>query len=107
MMPINNIRSVDIVIQRQYINPAAIVLRFIGLKTLHLAPKSDKYTCEIFDAAVLFKNSYIFWTDDANVTKENIENYGRTWACGDKLQWRIIDECIGNGEVFQGKYEND
>ena len=106
MMPINDMRSVDIVFQRQYKNPMAIVMRFSGLKTLHLAPPNSNYTCEIFDAAMFIKENHIYWADSYDVTHENIETYNGTWICAEKLQWRVIDECIRADKIYQARFES-
>jgi len=105
MKPFNDSRTVDIIFQRQWKNPMAIVMRFTGLNTLQLAPVSDKYTCDIFDASMFFKNNCISWADSIDVEKEDIESYCGTWICADSLQWRATDECIGEDEVFLGKFE--
>ena len=104
MNPINNMRIVDIVVQRQYKNPTAIVMRFVGVSMLHLAPYDDKYTCEIYDASMFLKNGNIYWAD-CNEAAGEIEDYDGTWICADKAQWRIIDEFIGNSAVFAAEYE--
>jgi len=104
MNPVNNMRMVDMVVQRQYRNPMAIVIRFTGVKMLHLAPHDDKYTCEIHGASMFIKNENIYWADCCEAINE-IESYDGTWICADKAQWRIIDECIGSNNVFDAKYE--
>lgn len=104
MNPVNDKRTVDMVFQRQYKNPMAIVIRFNGLAVLHLAPCNDNYTCEIHDATVFFKNGYTYWADCNGRIENEIERYDGTWICAEKIQWRIIDECIGNDEIFQAKF---
>ena len=103
MMPINNERTVDVVFQRQYKNPSTIILRFLGLKTLHLAPCDDNYSCEIYRAFIVSKNGHFYWTDFENAANASIEKYDGTWICADKIQWRVIDECIGKEEIFAAK----
>ena len=105
MMPINNMRTADIVFQRQFRNPMAIVMRFSGLKKLHLAPNGSNYTCEIYDAAMFINENLIYWADNNYATEENIETYDGTWICAEKLQWRVIDECMGEDKIYRATFE--
>jgi hypothetical protein len=104
MNPVNDKRIVDIVFQRQYHNPTTIVIRFIEINMLHLTPCDSNYTCEIHGASFFIKNGNIYWVDCHEIEDE-IENYNGTWICSNKVQWRIIDECIGNDIIFYAKYE--
>jgi len=107
MKPTNSIRTVDIIFQRQYRNPTVIVMRFIGLTILHLAPYNDKYTCEICEARIFSKNGLVYWVDDASEIKDEMENYNGTWICANRIQWCVVDECIGDNIVFQGGFETE
>jgi hypothetical protein len=100
MNPINNKRMLDIIFQRQYQNPTAIVMRFIGLNALHLIPCNDNYTAEIDKASIFLKNGYIYWVDC-----DEMENNNSTWVCADKIQWRIINKCIGGADAFQVNFD--
>ena len=105
MNPVNSKRIVDVVFQRQYKNPTAIVLRFVGLNVLHLAPCNDNYTCEIHGAAAFFRCGRVYWADCADAADGEIESLGGTWICADKLRWRAADECIGEHEIFGASFE--
>lgn len=104
MYPINSTRIVDVVFQRQAFNPMAIVLRFIGLVALHLAPCNESYTCEIHGATMFRDDNCLYWADSCGL-ENGITNYGGTWICANALQWHIIDESIGNGAVFQADFD--
>ena len=104
MNPFNNIRTVDVIFQRQYRNPTVIVMRFIGLDVLHLCPQKENYTCDIHNVMMFFKDGLIYWVDGW-VTESQVEEYGGTWICAEKIQWRVIDECIGDSIVFGGIME--
>ena len=83
MNPVNNMRIVDMVFQRQYKNPMAVALRFIGINELHLTPCNEDYTCEITDAKIFIKNGLFYWADCGG---EEIEACDGTWICADKIQ---------------------
>ena len=104
MNPMNDKRIVDMVFQRQYKNPTVIVMRFIGLNMLHLAPYDDNYTCEIHKATIFNKNECFYWAD-CHIAENDINNYEGTWVCAEKILWRIIDECVGSDEVFKSKFD--
>ena len=105
MNPVNSKRIVDVVFQRQYQNPTAIVLRFVGLNVLHLVPCDDNYTCEIHSAAAFFRDGRVYWADCADVAEGEAESYDGTWICASKLRWRAADEFIGENEIFGTKLE--
>ena len=104
MSPFNVQRTVDIVFQRQHRSPSVIMLRFIGLNVLRLAPHNVNYTCEIHDAKLFRQDGLYYWADSCDIGNE-IEAYEGTWVCSDKIEWLMIDECIGNNEIFTTKLE--
>jgi len=91
MKPINDIRTVDILVQRQYRNLTAIVMRFAGLDTLHLAPYDERYTCEILSASMFWADGLIYWADEDGQTSGTIEKYEGTWLCAKEMQWCAVD----------------
>ena len=90
MYPINDKRSLSVIIQRQFEDIPALELEFIGLDHLYLRPNSPAYTCEILDATLLIKDDRIFWCDWGGLTEEDLEQYDGTLICSEKLRWRAL-----------------
>ena len=105
MVPMNLMRNVDVVFQRQYRNPMAIVMRFTGVSMLHLPPDDENSTCDIYGATLFIKDGCIYWADCDGV--EEMKEYVGTWICADSVQWRSIDECMGESIVFQANFDID
>lgn len=58
MYPINDRRTLRVLIQSQIDSSAAIELEFSGLISLSLRPTDEKYTCEILEASLEEKDGY-------------------------------------------------
>ena len=91
MSPFDDIRMVDILMQRQAMNPTALVMRFVGLRKLNLVPCDENYTCEILGASMFLADGLIYWADDDYQTIDTIAQYGGTWICAKELQWCAVD----------------
>ena len=104
MNPMNTLRTVDVIFQRQNRNYTTIVIRFLRLDTLHLSPQKENYSCEIHNAMIFFKDNLVYWLDGLT-TESEIEDYSGTWLCAEKLQWRVIDECFENDNVFRAIFD--
>lgn len=100
MQPINDQRVLRLIIQRQFKNPAAIEMEFIGLKRLSMFPHDENYTSEILDATMILKDDCIYWCDCGGLTENDIETYGGTLICAERVRWRPADEYIGSKEVY-------
>lgn len=81
MYPINDRRSLKIIIQRQSEKSAVIEIEFIGLKYLKLFPVDENYTCEMLDVTMLLKNDSVYWCDCGGMTEYDIDNYKGTVIC--------------------------
>lgn len=93
MHPVNDIRSLRVVIQRQYSDYLTIELEFKELHYLSLRPTSDLYTCEILHATLFKKNDLIYWSD-CEMDFSKLANFKSkaTMICASRLRWRSIDE---------------
>lgn len=100
MYPINDYRTLKVIIQRQADELSMIELQFERLKYLKLVPIDDRYTCEIHDSTMLIKEEYIYWCDCGQLTGCDLEKYNGTIVAASKLKWRYIDKCMGNQEFF-------
>lgn len=100
MLPVNNKRVLSVIIQRQFENPSAVELQFVGLKYLKLFPKDENYTCEILDATMILKEDYIYWCDCGGLLEKDIEGYEGTTICASEVRWRAVDGFIGEKEIY-------
>lgn len=103
MYPINDQRTLNIVIQRQFKDPSVIELEFIGLIYLKMFPNDENYTSEIFDATMILKDDCIFWCDCGGLSEADLETYQGTTICASKVRWRAADEYIGQEKVYTRK----
>ncbi|MBR5942574.1 MAG: hypothetical protein IKZ81_04455 [Clostridia bacterium] len=90
MHAVNDKRILQVIIQRQYDNPSAIEMEFMGLKYLKLRPNDEDYTCEILDATLILKDDCIIWCDCGGLSETDIGNYDGTVICASELRWRPI-----------------
>lgn len=100
MYPINDHRTVKMVIQRQFENPSVIELEFIGLIYLKMFPNNEKYTSEILDATMAMKDGCIYWCDEGGLSENDLETYAGTTICASKVRWKAADEYIGSKEIY-------
>ena len=101
MYPVNDLRALKMIIQRQSDDPSAIELEFSGLKYLRLSPCDERYTCEIHDATMLLTDGCVFWCDGGGLTAAEIAQYSGTVICAEKVQWRAVNEYMGANEVYR------
>lgn len=101
MYPVNNLRILKMIIQRQFENPSVIELEFSGLQYLRLSPRDEGDTCEILDATMLLKDGCVFWCDCGGLTAAELEQYSGTVVCASKVRWRAVNEYLGAKEVYK------
>ena len=99
MHPINDHRSLRIVVQRQYEDNSMIEMEFLGLKGLKLFPNDEKYTCEILDVTMFMKDGDVYWCDCGGLSETDLNEYTGTWIHASKLRWRSIKGHMG-AELF-------
>jgi len=91
MYPINDCRTLNMIIQRQFKDYPVIELEFTGLKFLRLIPVSDQFTCEILEATMTYKDGYFFWYDFSELSDEDLEKYEGTVICAAQVRWRPLE----------------
>lgn len=87
MMPLEDKRSVLIQIQSQQCRNFAI--EFQGVTALNLRPAGDKYTGDIFDAALIVQDELIFFSD--SFMEHPDLTYEGTWITAYSLKWRYVE----------------
>ncbi|MBE6982428.1 MAG: hypothetical protein E7437_08930 [Ruminococcaceae bacterium] len=95
MHPINDHRSLKVVIQRQWKTHSMIEMEFLELKGLRLFPADEGYTCEILDATVILKDGDVYWCDCGGLEETDLDTYAGTWIRASKLRWRSIKGHMG------------
>ncbi len=100
MYPVNDVRKLNLLIQRQFEDNSVIEMEFSRLKYMKLLPADDNYTCEILDATMILKSDCIYWCDCGGLTEEDIDKYNGTVICAEKVRWRPVENCLGEKEVY-------
>ena len=98
MYPINDQRVLRVIIQRQFHPMSVIELQFSGLKYLRLNPVDPRYTCEILDATMIFKDELIYWCDMGGLSETDVDSYDGTVICACALRWREIVGGLGKSD---------
>jgi hypothetical protein len=89
MNPINSIRELRIIFQRQCRNPMEIEVKFDKLIKLKLEPANLNYTCEIHDVSFFFESGMFYWGDSKSFESQR-EEYVGTWVQAESAKWRVI-----------------
>ena len=100
MYPLNDLRVLRVVIQRQYEKNSMIEMEFQGLKQFNLFPVDEHYTCEILDSKMIMKDGYIYWCDGSKLLGPDINNCTGTLICASTLRWRPIENHMGKKEFY-------
>lgn len=91
MHPINDQRSLRVIIQRQSRNMPVVELLFEGLKYLKLFPLDPAYTCEILDSTMILRSDRIYWCDMGGLSEADLDGYNGTVICASRLRWRPVN----------------
>ena len=89
MHPINNVRSVKIIIERQAAKNANIELFFENVNELHLIPSNPKCDAIIFHAFFEIEDNKFYWADWKEF-KIGEQNLNMTWIISNKCSYRIL-----------------
>ncbi len=93
-------------VQRQFINPAAIELLFEQVTRFNLVPTPNNYDTIIFEAALLVREDTIFWSPDSRWTPDLPTRDDCTWVSAKQLRWREVD-WLGEKLHYGPKEEED
>lgn len=100
MYPVNEKRTLRVVVQRQAGDDSMIEMEFAGLRFLKLFPANAEYTCEILDATMIIKDGLVYWFDCGGLTEADIDTYEGTAICAERFRWRSISGCMGQKEFY-------
>lgn len=102
MYPVNNQRTLSIIIQRQFDKDSVIEMQFSNLKYLKLYPVEVDYTCEISGCSMLEKDGLIYWCDEENLTRtDEFDECQGTSVCASSVKWRVLNDCLGNSIIYK------
>lgn len=101
MYPLNSLRVLRVLIQRQYEKDSMIELEFQGLKYVKFFPVDESYTCEILGSTMIMKDGTIYWCDCDNLSEADLDEYTGTLICASKLRWRSIEGHLGESAFYR------
>ena len=101
MNPINELRVLSIVFQRQSHKNSVVVLEFRKLKYVKLFPLSENYTCEILDATLLYDSGVFYWCDCGGLSRSDMDMHRGVVICAEELYWKSTDNFLGRCDYFQ------
>ena len=90
--------SISFIVQRQFINPSCIEMKFDGVVHINWSPSPENYDSAIYDATVGFENSSIYWVIDTEDSPSRLDPKKNCWVLAKSLRWRVADEFLG-GEL--------
>ena len=100
MHPFNDQRKLYLLMQRQSESNSVLELEFSGLVQMNLQPNDENYTCEILDVSMFLEDGKIWWGDSSWFQTER-EKYDGTWLCAKQVRWRILENGLGNRELYE------
>ena len=100
MYPINDCRTLRILLQRQVRYPSMIELEFCGLRKMVLCPIGEEYTSEIFEASLVYKKGLFYWCDSSENINSNRHDIDGILIISEELRWRGLDAYPGKEEVY-------
>lgn len=100
MHPFNDQRKLYLLMQRQSESNSVLELEFSGLMKMNLQPDDENYTCEILDVSMFWEDGKIYWGDSSWFQTER-EKYDGTWLCAKQVRWRILENGLGNRELYE------
>jgi hypothetical protein len=88
--------TVHMTVQRQFLNPSAIELRFeeiVGLKFAAPEPNCDSM---IFDATCVIRDGLLYWADSGLWNLASPEAHDCTWVAARRAYWRDLSGWLGS-----------
>ena len=101
MYPINDERTLRMIIERQDQDNAIIEMEFKDLIYIKMYPIDEKNTSEILDVNIFVDNDKIIWCDNGDVSLDSINNYQGTVICAKYLRWRKLNnDLLGSEGIY-------
>lgn len=100
MYPVNDRRTLSMIIEQQVKQHSVLELEFSGLRFLKLFPVDEQHTSEILEATLLYQDGLFYWYDCGLLARESLTEYEGTVICASRLRWRSLDGCLGQTELY-------
>lgn len=104
MFPINNRRTLKVLIQRQSRMNTTIEMEFDGITHMKLFPIDESFTCEILEASLVLQDGLFYWSDSSDMKSEDISQEPGILICSSRLRWRSIDLSIIPDNFYKSSY---
>ncbi len=88
--------TVRMIVQRQYVKPSAIELRFDELVGLKFAAPEPDCASVILNATCVIRDGILYWADDGFWTPEAPEARDCTWVAARHAYWRDVGDWLGS-----------
>ena len=101
MYPINDVRKLSVILQRQFQDMPMLELEFSGLKCLKLLPMDPNYSCDIQEATIVKHGECFYWCDCEPIDMNKILDYEGTIIIAEKFRWRMLRCTLGQEPFFR------
>jgi len=102
MNPVDNLRRLSVIFQRQFEDPSTIEIIFEKLIKLNLVPTPEEYTGNITCAYMNIVDDVIYWAEDEYFDPVKLDEYDDfTWISSFSAKWRIAEQYLGDEEVYK------
>jgi len=102
MKPIDDIRQVHIIIQKQNKDHAVIEFLFEGVERFNLVPAAMEYDSIISGILLKQKERYVYFADyEIDIDEFEKNSNWLTWIRAKSVKWREVNRYIGNSLIFQ------
>ena len=78
------------------------ILEYV-LKELRLNSLSERYTCEIFQASLIFIGDDICWCDSEDWEDADSLDYDGIAVRASSMCWRVVEDALGSDEFYKSK----
>lgn len=101
MKPIDDLRQVNIIIQKQNRIHSVIEFQFEGIERLNIVPAEANYDSIISGVLLELRDGYIYFAD-YGINIDELEKYSSriTWIKAKRLKWREVNQYIGSSEIY-------
>jgi hypothetical protein len=80
--------------------PNDFEVEFKGVTALHLQPRLEKYSTEIYEATFISDNGLLYWAESEEFDVESSNEYKGTWLCAKSARWRKRKKNVGVEPVY-------
>ena len=102
MKPIDDIRQVHIIIQKQNKDHAVIEFLFEGVERFNLVPAAMEYDSIISGILLKQKERYVYFADyEIDIDEFEKNSNWLTWIRAKSVKWSEVNRYIGNSLIFQ------